>query len=91
MSTENTTIEVTINEEAKQVMLQKVANLLDITESEIDLDNTLEYLGADDLDEVEIIMQLEKDLAIIINDAQWDSLLTINDKLTYVSTLVEAR
>lgn len=87
--TQTTTAEITINPEVKNVMEGVICNHFQIEKHEIDYENTLESLGADDLDEVEIIMQLEKELNITIVDEEWNQLLTINDKIGYVSTLVE--
>jgi acyl carrier protein len=73
---------------AKEVVITTIYDVLNLqAKSEIVLDNTLEFLGADDLDNVEIQMELEKRLEISIDDSEYDSKLTIQDIIDYVSEL----
>jgi acyl carrier protein len=61
-----------------------VAEKLGIDPTTIVAESTLQDLGADSLDMVEIIMQLEEDFNIQINDDEAASLHTMQDVVDYV-------
>jgi acyl carrier protein len=49
--------------------------------------DTLDSLGADSLDRVEIVMKLEEHFGIEINDEEAEKLQTIQQAIEYVSSL----
>jgi acyl carrier protein len=61
-----------------------VAEKLTIDPATITPNSTLQDLGADSLDMVEIIMQLEEEFGIQINDEEAEKLHTMNDVIDYV-------
>jgi acyl carrier protein len=61
-----------------------VAEKLTIDPATIKPHATLQDLGADSLDMVEIIMQLEEDFGIQINDEEAEKLHTMQDVIEYV-------
>lgn len=50
-------------------------------------DSTLQDLGADSLDMVEIIMKLEEDLSVEISDEKAEQLFTVGEVIAYVHQL----
>jgi acyl carrier protein len=54
---------------------------------EIQEDSTIESLGADSLDRVEIIMSLEEKFGIEINDEEAEKLSTVRQAVDYVNSL----
>ena len=79
---------VTQNEKVKEVVITTIYDVLKLQDkSDVVLDNTLDFLGADDLDNVEIQMELEKRLEISIDDSEYESKLTIQDIIDYISEL----
>ena len=76
---------------SRQDTFDKVANItagkLKIEVSRIANDSTLQALGADSLDLVEIIMQLEEQFGIEIDDEKAEKLKSMNDVVEYVHTL----
>jgi acyl carrier protein len=61
-----------------------VAEKLTIDRSTITLESTMQDLGADSLDMVEIIMQIEEEFSIEINDADAENLHTMRDVVHYI-------
>jgi len=64
-----------------------IAEKLSIDPSSIKDESTLQDLGADSLDIVEIIMRLEEQFGIQIKDEQAEGLETVGDVVTYVNEL----
>ena len=64
-----------------------VADKLSIDKNVIQQDSTLQKLGADSLDVVEIIMKLEDQFDIEIDDEKAEKLKNINDVVEYVQEL----
>lgn len=62
-----------------------LAEQLDIDESTITEATTIEDLGADSLDLVEAIMNIEEEFGIEIDDNDVENLKTVGDFLEYVS------
>lgn len=61
-----------------------VAEKLSLDKSGIKIDATLQDLGADSLDLVEIIMKLEEQFGIEIDDAKAEQLKNVKDVIEYV-------
>lgn len=64
-----------------------VADKLNITPAEVKEQATLEDLGADSLDLVEIIMKLEEVFGIEINDEDAEKLSNVQEVVDYVQKL----
>lgn len=62
-----------------------VAEKLNIDRKSITLASTMQDLGADSLDMVEIIMRIEEEFSIEINDADAEKLHTMHDVVDYVA------
>ena len=72
-------------------IVQVVAQQLHQDPTTITESSTLESLGADSVDRVEIIMKLEEEFDVEINDEQAEKLNTIADGVTYIARLVGAK
>ncbi|MBA3954348.1 acyl carrier protein [Candidatus Dependentiae bacterium] len=68
-----------------------IADQLSIDKSAIELNSRLETLGADSLDQVEIVMKLEEEFDIEINDHDAEELVTVGDVTNYVAKLLQKR
>ena len=66
-----------------------VADKLSINASDITMDTTLEDLGADSLDVVEVIMALEDEFDIEISDEVAENISTVGDLVEYIKAHVE--
>jgi len=64
-----------------------IVEKLDIDPSIIHMNSTLQDLGADSLDMVEIIMKIEEEFNIEINDEAAEKLHNIQDVISYVHDL----
>lgn len=64
-----------------------VAAKLNIDKSRVTGSVTLQDLGADSLDIVEIIMKIEEQLGVTINDADAEKLHTVDEVVSYVHNL----
>lgn len=64
-----------------------IADKLKKDPADIARDATLQDLGADSLDMVEIIMKLEEDLSIEISDEKAEQLHAVGDVIAYVHEL----
>ncbi len=62
-----------------------LAEQLDVDESTVTSDTTIEELGADSLDLVEAIMNIEDEFGIEIDDNDVENLKTVGDFLEYIS------
>lgn len=69
-------------------MKEKIINLIayqaDIKPQEISLSDTLDQLGMDSLDNIELIMKLEETFGIEISDEEADKIKTVSDVVKYV-------
>jgi acyl carrier protein len=68
-------------------IVEIIAQKLQIDSSTIASSATLQDLGADSLDIVEIVMQIEERLEVAIDDAQAEKLHTVDDVVNYVYSL----
>lgn len=66
---------------------QIIAEQLGIPESQITLDATLESLGADSLDKVEIVIMLEEEFSLDIADAEFEGVETVRQVIDLVVRL----
>lgn len=66
-----------------------VADKLSINVDDITVDTTLEDLGADSLDVVEVIMALEDEFDIEISDEVAENISTVGDLVDYIKSHVE--
>jgi acyl carrier protein len=64
-----------------------IAGKLNIEKSKVTGQSTLQDLGADSLDIVEIIMKLEEQFGITINDADAEKLHTVDEVVSYVHAI----
>ena len=64
-----------------------IANQLNIAQNSINEQATLESLGADSLDRVEIVMKLEEEFDIEINDEDAEKLTTLGQTVDYIKKL----
>jgi acyl carrier protein len=75
----------------KQDTFDKVATIiadkLSIDKKTITLQSTLQDLGADSLDIVEIIMKVEEQFGIEINDEEAEKLKNVQDVVEYIHRL----
>lgn len=63
-----------------------IAEQLHVDTSAVTPASTLESLGADSLDRVELVMKLEEEFGIEIRDEDADKLVTVADLLTYIQS-----
>ncbi len=72
---------MTVEEQIRAI----IAKQLRIAPDGVSSDATLQSLGADSLDIVELIMRLEDEFQIEINDADAESLHTVADLVAYIT------
>ncbi|MCH8924046.1 MAG: acyl carrier protein [Planctomycetes bacterium] len=63
---------------------RQFADLLDVAVDRITADTTLADLGADSLDMVELVMELEKDFGVSIPDDVAQQIRTVGDAIRYI-------
>ena len=66
-----------------------IVDELGVDAEAVTIDSTLEDLGADSLDAVELIMALEDELDMEIPDEDAESFVTVGDVVKYVKEHVE--
>ena len=66
-----------------------IAEQLNINPDRIKLDSTLESLGADSLDQVEIIIKLQEQFGVEIDDNAAEKIQTFGDAIDYIVSLVK--
>lgn len=66
-----------------------VADKLSVNVDDITMETTLEDLGADSLDVVEVIMALEDEFDIEVSDEVAEKISTVGDLVEYIKTNVE--
>lgn len=70
-----------IEERIKDILVDQVGcQLKEITDS-----STFEELGADSLDQIEIVMGFEEEFGIDIPDEQMESIKTVKDAVDYIT------
>lgn len=75
----------------RETVLKTIADLLDRNAAEIKDDSDFESLGADSLDQVEIVMALEERFEIYIDDNDADQADTVGKVIAIVERLVAGR
>jgi acyl carrier protein len=71
-----------MTEEAKIIAL--VAEQLGVPVEKVTRDTTLESLGVDSLDRIEIVMKLEEEFSVQINDRDAESFMTVGNIIDYM-------
>jgi len=74
-------------EEIKTKLLKIIAEQLKIEKNSIDNHSSLEKLGADSLDRVEIIMKIEEEFDLEISDEDSDKLASLDQAIKYIYDL----
>lgn len=64
-----------------------VAQKLNVDKAAVERAHSFQELGADSLDMVEIVMQLEEDFGIEINDADAEKLTSVDQVVDYIYAL----
>jgi acyl carrier protein len=77
---------IEINETATKI-ISIIAEKLHIDAATINAQSTLQDLGADSLDMVDIIMKVEEEFGIEINDEDAEGLHNVQDVINYVHAL----
>ncbi len=73
----------------KQKVTEIIVKKLGVEESQVSEEaNFTKDLGADSLDTVELIMELEKEFNLTIEDSDAEKIQTVGDVLTYLSDKV---
>lgn len=76
----------------KEKLIEMVAQNLGIDEMDVQMEsNFLNDLGADSLDTVELVLELEDEFGIDIPDDQAEKLLTVGDVYSYLDNVVDDR
>lgn len=71
--------------EVKQKVVEIIVNKLSVEESKVTENaHFINDLGADSLDTVELIMELEKEFNISIPDDQAEKIATVGDAIAYI-------
>ena len=72
-------------EEIKSKVIAIIVDKLGVDESEVKPEASFTNdLGADSLDTVELIMELEKEFGITIPDEEAEKIQTVGDAITYI-------
>ena len=76
-----------IEEKVRKIIVER----LGVDESEVTLEASFTNdLGADSLDTVELIMELEKEFNISIPDEQAEQIQTVGDAVSYLESQISA-
>lgn len=76
-----------IEEKVRKIIVER----LGVDETEVTLEASFTNdLGADSLDTVELIMELEKEFNISIPDEQAEQIQTVGDAVTYLDSQINA-
>lgn len=74
-------------QDTRNAIIAIIAEKLSIESSTITDSSTLQDLGADSLDLVEIVMRVEEQLNVAIDDQQVEQLKNVSDVVNYVHEL----
>ena len=76
----------------KEKLVEMVAQSLGIDEMDIQMESHfINDLGADSLDTVELVLELEDEFGINIPDEETDQLNTVGDVYSYLDNVVDDR
>lgn len=68
-----------------------IAHILKISKENITESSNLESLGADSLNRVEFVMELEETFGIEINDEEAEKLTTVGQAVDYIQKLLKEK
>lgn len=74
-----------VSHEVRTIIAEQLSIPVDTLNTEV----TLDSLGADSLDRVEIVMNLEDHFTIEIDDEMAEKLRTVGDVVNYIDTLLK--
>ena len=78
--------------DVKSKVVSIIVDKLGVEESEVTNEASFTNdLGADSLDTVELIMELESQFDIVIEDEAAESLKTVGDAISYIKNKVESK
>ena len=75
-------------DEIIQTITKLIAEQNNKDHSAISLESSLEALGADSLDQVEIIIKLQEEFGIEIDDATAEGIRTVGQAVDYISLIL---
>ena len=82
---------MTVTNDCAQRVVALIAKQLNIAADKVSRNDTMESLGADSLDRVEIVMRLEEEFNIEIDDQKAEEMNEVSRVIMYVTTLVSAQ
>lgn len=68
-----------------------IASILKISKESVHEESSLESLGADSLNRVEFVMELEETFGVEINDEEAEKLSTVGQAVDYIQKLLQAK
>ena len=75
--------------ELKDKVIEIIINVLGIDKEKVKIETKIvDDLGADELDSIEIIMELEGEYGITIPDEDAEKLATVGDLVTYIESKI---
>jgi acyl carrier protein len=66
-----------------------LVEILGVNESQITIESRFSDLGADSLDVIRLVVELEKEYSVSISDEQVERFCTIKDLIGYMSTTLK--
>lgn len=72
-----------INEKVKKIIIDKLGVNAEQVKPEAKI---VDDLGADSLDQVELVMELEEQFGLEISDEDAEKIITVGDAINYIST-----
>ncbi len=73
--------------QVQEAIVAIVAEQLSKKKEEIDSAATLDSLGMDSLDRVEVVMRIEEEFGVEMSDEKVDTICTLAELIDYVTTL----
>lgn len=67
-----------------------IAHILKVSKDDIKEESTLESLGADSLNRVEFVMELEETFGLEVNDEEAEKLTTVKETIDYIQRLTQS-
>lgn len=75
-------------EEIIEIITKLIAEQINKDRSAISLESSLESLGADSLDQVEIIIKLQEEFGVEIDDNSAEALRTVGQAVDYICNII---
>lgn len=69
-------------------VIKVIASQLNIPEADVSLESTFDNLGADSLDQIEILMRVEEQLHIEISDECCEHVKTVKELVDCVNSII---